>query len=162
MALYAFLLSHNFNLRYFCSAWTPTNTHSSSGKFLSTKTCYPESFFVFSASGGPPYLKTGLHIIYQEEYVNFINALRLANMTFLTIRRLEAIARFSKKAFTSDKHRHCFLKSDASSTILRWRPTAALKPVTCRTQRYERMSLPLMTRLLAWHPLLKYTAPDLA
>ena len=83
-------------------------------------------------------------------------------MKSLKIRRLEAITKFSKKALANDKYRSWFAKTDQSSTRLRWRPTAALKPVTCRTQRYERSSLPLMTRLLAWHPPLKYTALDLA
>ena len=107
-------------------------------------------------------LKTGLHIIYQEQYVNFSNALILANMKSLKIRRLEAITRFSKKALSSDKYTNWFQKSDPTSTRLRWRPSAQLKPVTCRTQRYKKSSLPLMTRLLAWHPPLKYTALDLA
>ena len=40
-------LSHNFNLRCFCSAWTPKNKHVLSRKFLSTKTSYPESFSFF-------------------------------------------------------------------------------------------------------------------
>ena len=109
-------------------------------------------------------LKTGLHIIYQEEYINFSNALNLANIKSLKSRRLEAITKFSKKALTSDKYRNWFQKSDppSASARLRLRPTASLKPVTCRTQRYEKSSLPLMTRLLAWHPPLKYTALDLA
>ena len=107
-------------------------------------------------------LKTGLHIIHQEQYVNLNNALRLANMKSLKIRRLEAITKFSKKALSSDKYKNWFSKTDQTCTRLRWRPTAALKPVTCRTQRYERTSLPLMTKLLAWHPPLKYTALDLA
>ena len=107
-------------------------------------------------------LKTGLHIIYQEQYVNFSNALSLANMKSLKIRRFEAITKFSKRALASNKYRNWFTKTDQTSTRLRFRPTAALKPVTCRTQRYERTSLPLMTRLLAWYPPLKYTALDLA
>ena len=47
-------LSQNFNLRCFRSAWTPKNTHLSSGKFLSTKTCYPESFSFFCLCPATP------------------------------------------------------------------------------------------------------------
>ena len=43
-------------------------------------------------------LKTGLHIIYQEQYLSFNNALKLANMRSLKARRLEAITNFSKKS----------------------------------------------------------------
>ena len=107
-------------------------------------------------------LKTGLHIIYQDQYVNLSNALKVANMKSLKARRLEAITNFSKKALANDKYRSWFTKTDSTSTRLRWRPTASLNPVTCRTQRYKKSSLPLMTRLLAWHPSLRYTAPDLA
>ena len=98
-------------------------------------------------------LKTGLHIIY---------ALTLANIKSLKTRRLELFTSFSKKAISSDKYKGWFCKKDAENTRTRWKPTASLKPVTCRTQRYQKSSLPLMTRLLTWHPPLRYTALDLA
>ena len=107
-------------------------------------------------------LKTGLHIIYQEQYLSFNNALKLANIRSLKIRRLEAISKFSKKAFLSEKYRNWFSKNNCIDTRTRWKQTATLKPVTCRTQRYEKSSLPLMTKLLTWHPPLRYTALDLA
>ena len=107
-------------------------------------------------------LKTGLHIIYQEQYLSFINALKLANMRSLKIRRLEAISNFSKKAFLSEKYRNWFSKNNCVDNRTRWKQAAALKPVTCRTQRYEKSSLPFMTKLLTWHPPLRYTALDLA
>ena len=107
-------------------------------------------------------LKTGLHIIFQDQYLSFNHSLKLANMKSLKSRRLEQITSFSKKAIASEKYKSWFCKSDATSTKTRWKPTASLKPVTCRTQRYQKSSLPLMTRLLAWHPPLRYTALDLA
>ena len=48
-------------------------------------------------------LKTGLHIIYQEQYITFKQVLRLANMRSLKYRRLVLITNFSKKAFRSEK-----------------------------------------------------------
>ena len=107
-------------------------------------------------------LKTGLHIIYQDKYLSFNHALTLATIKSLKTRRLELITSFSKKAISSDKYKGWFCKKDAENTRTRWKPTASLKPVTCRTQRYQKSSLPLMTRLLTWHPPLRYTALDLA
>ena len=46
--------------------------------------------------------KTGLHIIYQEQYITFKQVLRLTNMRSLKYRRLVLITNFSKKAFRSD------------------------------------------------------------
>ena len=107
-------------------------------------------------------LKTGLHIIYQEQYLSYNNALKLANMKNLRTRRLEAITAFSKKAIYSEKYKNWFSKNTETNTRTRWKPKASLKPVSCRTQRYKRSSIPLMTRLLAWHPPLRYAALDLA
>ena len=49
-------------------------------------------------------LKTGLHIIYQERYISFSNALRLANMKSLKVRRGELITSFSKGGFQKKNH----------------------------------------------------------
>lgn len=108
-------------------------------------------------------LKTGLHIIYQERYITFSNALRLANMKSLKVRRVELITRFSKKAYKSEKYTHWFCKSEESEGMAtRRRQGPILKPVQCRTQRYSRSSIPVMTKLLNWHPPLPYVALDLA
>ena len=32
------------------------------------------------------------------------------------------------------------------------KPSGLMKQIPCRTQRYQRSSLPLMTKILAWHP----------
>ena len=109
-------------------------------------------------------LKTVLHIIYQDEYLSFNNALHLSQMKSLKVRRLELITKFSKKALLSPKYRDWFCESESQRTgmITRGKPLPLLKPVTCRTQRYQRSSLPFMTKLLSWHPPLRYTALDLA
>ena len=97
-------------------------------------------------------LKTALHIIYQERYINFRQVLRLANMKSLKIRRVELITTFSKKAFRHSKFRGWFSESEARNigAITREKPIPRLRPIPCRTQRYERSSLPLMTKLLCW------------
>ena len=109
-------------------------------------------------------LKTGLHIIYQEQYITFKQVLRLANMRSLKYRRLVLITNFSKKAFRSVKFKTWFCESEARTTGARTRgnPIPILKPVPCRTKRYERSAIPLMTKLLSWHPPLQYPALDLA
>ena len=108
-------------------------------------------------------LKTGLHIIYQDEYLSFNNALQLSQMKSLKIRRLELITKFSKKAMRSSIYKDWFCESEErAGMITRGKPLPLFKPVTCRTQRYERSSLPFMTKLLSWHPPLRYAALDLA
>ena len=83
-------------------------------------------------------------------------------MKSLKLRRFEAITNFSKKALASEKYKNWFSKDTFVDSRTRGKPTAILKPVTCRTQRYKRSSLPLITKLLTWHPPLRYTALDLA
>ena len=108
-------------------------------------------------------LKTGLHIIYQDRYLSFSNALQLAKMKSLKVRRVEHITRFSKKAYQSEKYKHWFCKSEEPAGMAtRRRQAPVLKPVQCRTQRYSRSSIPVMTKLLNWHPPLRYVALDLA
>ena len=109
-------------------------------------------------------LKTGLHIIYQDRYINFKQALKLANISSLKYRRVKLISSFAQKAFRNDKFKNWFCESEVRETGARTRgnPIPRLKPVTCRTKRYEHSSLPLMTKLLCWHPPLRFPALDLA
>ena len=109
-------------------------------------------------------LKTGLHIIYQEQYITFKQVLLLANMRSLKYRRKILITKFSKKAFRSEKFKNWFCESEARTAGARTRgnPIPLLKPVPCRTKRYEHSSIPLMTKLLNWHPPLQYPALELA
>ena len=48
-------------------------------------------------------LKTGLHIIFQEQYITFSQCLKLAKISSLKERRLAIIARFSKNAQRNPK-----------------------------------------------------------
>ena len=107
-------------------------------------------------------LKTGLHIIFQESYGSFENALKLANMKTLRQRRFELIVKFSKKALKSDRFKGWFVEEKPGEREIETRtkkPMRLFKNVSCRTQRYQKSSLPYMTRLLSWHPPLP--APNL-
>ena len=110
-------------------------------------------------------LKTGLHIIFQDRYISFSHCLQLAKMSSLKERRLSIIARFSIKAKRSHKYKDWFCASEEPVGGARTRQAGTktqLKPVPCRTQRFERSPIPVMTRLLSWHPPLPYTPPHLA
>ena len=110
-------------------------------------------------------LKTGLHIIFQEQYITFSQCLKLAKISSLKERRLAIIARFSKNAQKNPKYKKWFCASEEPADEARTRQAGTrplLKPVQCRTQRYERSPLPVMTRLLSWHPPLPYTPLHLA
>ena len=111
-------------------------------------------------------LKTGLHIIFQEKYENFRHSLKLANCLSLKQRRVIQITKFSKKSYNNSRFNTWFCKATEQQEPpireLRHRTVPLLKPVTCRTQRYARSSLPVMTSILSWHPPLLYTPIDLA
>ena len=113
-------------------------------------------------------LKAGLHIIFQDNYINFKNALILGNLKSLKERRCAQIVSFSKKSYKNPRFQTWFCNKEANEQppIIETRNghknTPLLKPVTCRTQRYARSSLPLMTSILAWHPPLRYSPLNLA
>ena len=110
-------------------------------------------------------LKTGLHIIFQEKYINFKHALKLGNFLSLKERRVIQITKFSKKSYKNSRFKTWFCEAEDQPTVrdLRKKKIAPLlKPVMCRTQRYARSSLPVMTSILSWHPPLRYTPIDLA
>ena len=69
---------------------------------------------------------------------------------------------FAKKASKSERFNKWFVvesNEEGKSTRTK-KPTRLLRQIPCRTQRYERSSLPYMTKLLSWHPPLP--APDLS
>ena len=99
-------------------------------------------------------LKTGLHIILQEKYISYENALKQTNMKTLKARRMTLITNFSKKALKSERFKNWFVpESPQEKAVTRSKePMKLLKEVNCRTQRYQKSSIPFMTRLLSWHP----------
>ena len=91
-------------------------------------------------------MKTGLHIIFQENYRSYEHMMNT----------------FAKKASKSERFNKWFVvesNEEGKSTRTK-KPTRLLRQIPCRTQRYERSSLPYMTKLLSWHPPLP--APDLS
>ena len=103
-------------------------------------------------------LKTGLHIILQEKYVSFGNALKIAKMQSLKNRRAIQMTRFAKQALISEKHSTWFEQSGPSTEMLtRNRKVPILKQVQCRTQKYAHSSIPVLTKILSWHPPMSYT-----
>ena len=107
-------------------------------------------------------MKTGLHIIFQENYQSYEHALKQANLKTLRQRRILLMNNFAKKASKSERFNKWFVvesNEEGKSTRTK-KPTRLLRQIPCRTQRYERSSLPYMTKLLSWHPPLP--APDLS
>ena len=108
----------------------------------------------------------GTYIIFQDKYLSFKNALKLGNILSLKQRRIIQITKFSKKSFKNPRFKSWFCETDESqippARARNRRAAPLLKPVTCRTQRYARSSLPVMTSILSWHPPLRYTPIDLA
>ena len=103
-------------------------------------------------------LKTGLHIILQDKYLSFGNALNIAKMQSLKNRRIIQMTKFAKQALKSEKHSTWFEQSAPQTAMLtRNRQVPILKQVQCRTQRYAHSSIPIMTKILSWHPPMSYT-----
>ena len=77
------------------------------------------------------------------------------------------MTKFSKKSFKNPRFKTWFCEADESiqqpaRERRHKRAAPLLKPVPCRTQRYARSSIPVMTSILSWHPPLLYTPIDLA
>ena len=104
-------------------------------------------------------LKTALHVILQEKYVSFQNALKLTHLKSLSHRRKEIMYKFCKKAEKFDVFQNWFSKSEPARQTRNNAPY--FKPVTCRTSRYERSPLPTMTKNLSWHLPKIYISPKM-
>ena len=100
-------------------------------------------------------LKTGLHIIFQEKYVNFRNALYLGHLKSFKERRQIKIVKFCKKLYKNDRFKpwFCDCEEPRQPPAMHLRSAGnnlpLLKPVACRTQRYSRSSLQIMTSILS-------------
>ena len=88
-------------------------------------------------------------------------------MRSLKERRIIQIKKISIKCYKNKRFKDGFCKqSEPMQQFVRTprnatKPAPILKTVTCRTQRYARLSLSVMTSLLSWHPPLRYTSLDL-
>ena len=99
-------------------------------------------------------MKTGLHIILQDEYISYEHALKQTNMKTLQSRRMILITKFGKKALKNNRFKDWFVEEIPQDEVVtrNKKPMKLYKEVKCRTSRYERSSLPFMTKLLSWHP----------
>ena len=104
-------------------------------------------------------LKTGLHIILQDEYISFRSALKKTGLKSLASRRKDLIFRYAKKAEKSDKFSEWFQKAQQNPNS-RTKPKSLYKPVICRTNKFSRSALPVLTKALSWHPPKVYIAPE--
>ena len=107
--------------------------------------------------------KTGLHIIFQEQYILFLHCLKLAKISSLNQRRVAILAKFSKNALSNPNYKKWFCayeEPEEGPRTCQTRPL--LKLVQCRTQRFERSPIPVMTSLSSWHPPLAYRPLNLA
>ena len=105
-------------------------------------------------------LKTGLHIIFQEEYVSFKSALRKAKIKSLAQRRKDLIFKFAKSAQKSEKFSTWFSEIQTDRRTQRHRSKNLYKEVTCRTTKFARSSIPVLTKALQWHPPKIYVAAE--
>ena len=83
-------------------------------------------------------LKTGLHIIFQEQYISFTHCLQLAKISCLKQRRIAIITRFSLSAKKNTRYKNWFCQSEEPDEGARTRQAdkrPLLKSVQCRTQR---------------------------
>ena len=103
---------------------------------------------------GEMYENCSTYIILQEEYISYEEALNNTNMKSLRARRMNLITKIAKKALRSERFQEWFSEEEPNfGMVPRSKESKKLlKAVKCRTQRYERSSLPFMTKLLSWHP----------
>ena len=56
-------------------------------------------------------LKTGLHIIFQEKYIDFKHSLKMGNFLSLKERRVIQITNFSKKSYQNSRFKTWFCEA---------------------------------------------------
>ena len=80
-------------------------------------------------------LKTGVHLILQDNYLSFGNALNIAKMQSLKNRRIIQMTKFAKQALKSEKHSTWFEQSGPQTAMLtRNIQVPTLEQIQCRTQ----------------------------
>ena len=84
--------------------------------------------------------------------------LQKAKILSLAQRRKQIIVKFSKKSLSSDTFCEWFKLNDTHGSR---HQKPDYKPVPSRTVRFERSALPIMTKIVSWHPPLVYVPPDL-
>ena len=99
-------------------------------------------------------LKCGLHIIFGQNYLNFKNALSMANIPSVTEKLEKMTIKFAIKSAKNEKFQHWFKPKPANSLVTR---SLKLKyePVPARTTRFADSPIPQMTALLNADDLIK-------
>ena len=97
--------------------------------------------------------KSACAIILGDSYRSYKSALQKLEMETLESRRKEICLTFGKKALKSEKFNHWFSPNEESEPLNRTRCDKTktfhkLKSVQCRTQRYEKSTIPYLTNLL--------------
>ena len=95
--------------------------------------------------------KSACAIILGENYSSYKNALLKLDMQTLDSRRKDICLTFGKKALKSEKFQTWFSVNNESEPVMKTRNDKTipkLKPVICRTQRYENSPIPYLTNLL--------------
>ena len=107
-------------------------------------------------------LKMGLQIILQEEYKSFRQALETVGMKTLSQHRKDILYKFSKGAEKSGKFNKWFSENEPEKRPRLCKNTKKrFKSVSCRTTRFKRSSLPVITEALEWHPPLRYFGSEI-
>ena len=104
--------------------------------------------------------KTALHIIYQEEYISFDRSRKRTKLKTLAERRKDVIFKFSKSEEKLVNFKDWFSEQDPPARKTRTFKKEKYKPVPCRTKRFARSAIPVLTKAVSWHPPMVYVAPD--
>ena len=92
--------------------------------------------------------KMALHIIFDSKYLNYQNAMEMANLETLEDRRTKLCMNFAKKAEKSDRYMHWFRPRPIVNT--RQASFKYSEPIA-RTDRLKNSAIPYLTRLLNQH-----------
>ena len=91
--------------------------------------------------------KSFLHIALGNDYLSYENALEIAGMETLKLRRLHLCHKFAQKSLKDKKHSHWFqYNENLGPTTRRQKPK--LKEPLFRLRRFQNSPIPYLTRLI--------------
>ena len=93
--------------------------------------------------------KAFMHILLQDKYTTYENALKVTKLKTLEDRRKELCYKFALKASEHKKHTHWFQKQDIKR-LTRSNKLTYTQPF-CRTEKYKKSAIPYLTDLLNTH-----------
>ena len=92
-------------------------------------------------------LKTGLRIIWGNEYTTFDEILQASNLSSLQETRSKIVRKFVKKSACNKKFSKWFSRQAAPNFTTRANNRSFFKPVTARHQFYKKSCIPTLTEL---------------